>query len=126
MLKAHLARNSRQFIYLSRVVIGLGCSASPALASAKSTYYFNVATEQLRSMSERLQTTHGRERDVLQAQWNEQSKTILPQGHGVISGNPPTFILTIYWGKNINARCDRDTIGQSGCIRTVITLREPF
>jgi prepilin-type N-terminal cleavage/methylation domain-containing protein len=111
---------------LALLLLGLDAIQIRALASAKSTYYFSVATEQIRSISERLQATEGGQRDALQAAWNEQNKLVLPQGYGVISGNPPTFILTIFWGKNLSLKCDRDTYGQSGCIRTSIKIRERF
>ena len=101
---------------LALLLLGLDAVQMKALHSVKSAYYFSVATEQLNSMLERLQTTHYQNNiDSLQLLWNEQNKRVLPQGRGTISLAPPNVVLTIYWGKIAN--CDRDKIGQSGCVR---------
>jgi type IV pilus assembly protein PilV len=101
---------------LSLLLLGLDAAQTKALQSAKSVYYFNVATEQLRSIMERLQAINTpNDINALQLLWDEQNARVLPQGRGEIDNSPPLIVITIHWGNNHN--CDRDQIGLSGCLR---------
>jgi prepilin-type N-terminal cleavage/methylation domain-containing protein len=108
---------------LSLLLLGLDAAETQALRQAKAVYYFNVAREQLNSMVEQLQTTQGAEFANIEAKWNEQNKQILPQGKGQISKQLPQFILSIFWGENIDASCQRNKIGLSGCLRLITKIK---
>lgn len=110
---------------LSLLLLALNAMQLTALRNTTSAYYFSVATEQLQSMAERLEATHGNPSSLQLLKWNEQNKTILPEGVGMIREMAPDTALILSWGK-INANeCDRTIVGQSGCLQLLTTIKEP-
>ena len=102
---------------LSIMLLGLDALQITALREAVSTYYFNVATEQLNVMAERLHTFKDNNLDEQLMIWNEQNRNVLPKGRGEMSGQYPDIALTIFWGMKSQKTCHKNTIGQSGCLR---------
>ena len=111
---------------LSLLLLGLDAMQLTALHQAKSAYYFSVASEQLHSMRERLQVIKGENVEVWQQAWNEQNRVLLPHGVGKIQGTAPEFVLSIFWGNKTSDVCDRNKIGQSGCLTSAIKIVGPL
>ena len=105
---------------LSILLLGLDAMQLAALREAESAYYLSVATQQLNNMLERLQITKNDSLSDQQQQWNQQNQMVLPNGRGVISGEYPHIKLAIYWGDESAGACEKDKIGQSGCLQLAL------
>jgi prepilin-type N-terminal cleavage/methylation domain-containing protein len=110
------------FIF-SLLLLGAAGMQFSALHQTESAYYFNIALEQLHSMTEHLHVTKGEQIDTLQQSWNEQIQHQLPNGAGLIEGNFPHFSLTVHWGESSAHPCDRTTIGLSGCVKQAVNIK---
>jgi hypothetical protein len=86
------------------------------LREAKAAYYFSAATNQLNNMLERLQVTKNDSISDQLQQWNQHNQVVLPNGRGIVSGEYPHFKLAIYWGEGNESSCEKDKVGQSGCL----------
>src|SRR5579862_5833322 len=84
---------------LALILLGFDAMEIFALRNTRSAFYFNVATNQLQNMAERLRalTIHD---DISQQErsWNLENQQVLPEGWGKVSGHYPTYTLTIFWG----------------------------
>lgn len=103
-------------LILSILLLGVDAMQITSLRETRASYYFSVATQQLQIMSERLHSLKARDINEQLTQWNKQNNEVLPQGHGVISGDYPHFTLTIFWGNADTNECNKNKIGQSGCL----------
>jgi prepilin-type N-terminal cleavage/methylation domain-containing protein len=72
-------------------------------------YYYNLAINQLWSLSERLQVNHDeyhRSQEIVE--WNAENRTLLPHGHGNLHCNQYDCEIIIKWGikreKNLSLR----------------------
>lgn len=69
-----------------------------SLKLAKTAYYSHVAVNQLNNLTERLkalQTEEGFMQEVLT--WNEENRSVLPEGFGTVTGVFPEYSATLCW-----------------------------
>ncbi|OGT37500.1 MAG: hypothetical protein A3F11_02465 [Gammaproteobacteria bacterium RIFCSPHIGHO2_12_FULL_37_14] len=108
------------FFILSLVLLGLDAVTITALREAKTAYFFSVATQQLNNLVERLTLIkNDKVTDVL-ANWNVENQQALPHGRGTIITHYPIYQLNIFWGDNKSMICNKNTIGNSGCLKLII------
>lgn len=109
-------------LILSMMLLGLDASEYFAVRENRNAYFFSIATLQLQSMVERLKTlgtATGLDNQILI--WNNQNQTVLPQGRGYISGQFPTYTITLFWGnENGSAICEENHGDFSGCLHEQI------
>lgn len=110
------------FIF-SILMFGMESVTFKSLQQAKSTYYFNVATQQINNMIERLRVIKAGNWEIAQENWNKENQNILPQGRGMIEGQYPNYVISIFWGQMNSSPCLQKKIGLSGCLsRNVIII----
>jgi len=107
------------FLILSAMLLGLDALQVTALRETKNAYYFSVAAQQLNNMVERFATFGDKQLDEQLAGWNQQNQAVLPQGRGRLEWGPHT-VLTIYWGRADQQRCDKNKTGMAGCLHILL------
>ena len=110
------------FLLLSMILLGLDAIQIYTLRKAHSVYFLSLATIQLNNLSERLQASNGRDLNSLWVSWNKENQAILPQGTGMIQGNFPHYVATIFWGTRFQTVCQPYLKGKSGCLKISVTL----
>jgi Tfp pilus assembly protein PilV len=110
------------FFILSLTLLGLDALLLYSLHHSKSTYYAEIATHQINNLVERLSVLGNAPLSAEQLQtWEQQAHDLMPNGRGALSydyfSNPE---ISIFWGKQGETICQKNQIGQSGCLRTVI------
>jgi prepilin-type N-terminal cleavage/methylation domain-containing protein len=110
---------------LAVLLVGLDAMQITALRKIRETANFSIATEQLVNLSERLHALGRLQGLAAQTDaWNLENAQLLPAGTGVVSGEYPSYIATIYWGKH-SGECQEIHTGTSGCIKKEIHLATP-
>jgi len=72
----------------------------------QSAYELTQATQQVRSMSERLKMLGGYPDFKEQLSiWNQENQLILPNGKGYVSGQYPRYSIQLCWDSQGNQRC---------------------
>lgn len=107
-------------LLISFILLGLDATQIYALKRAKAHYFFSLATQQVNNLREQLYA--GRQVIDINAQvanWNKQNHLLLPQGFGVLTGNFPNYVVTLYWGTM--DFCAQTYIGESGCVKEKIS-----
>lgn len=108
---------------LSLALLALDASQITSLNHNRAAYFSAVAENQLQNMSEQLKASLPNPSlpEVL-ANWNSQNATVLPKGIGSITGNFPSYTLTIAWGNENPDHCKKSNSGQSGCITEEVIM----
>lgn len=102
---------------LSILFLGLDAANLAALHEAEALYYFNVATQQMNNLVERLSIAYPHDLPQQISLWNVQNQQTLPQGHGKLLVNNLNYQIEIKWGKNESPLCNK--IGKSGCLQWI-------
>jgi Tfp pilus assembly protein PilV len=102
-------------LLLSFILLGFDATEMYSVRAIRAAYYFDVATNQLNNMYERLRML-GADDDVSSQiiMWNKENQIVLPQGRGQVLGHFPDYTIIVYWG-NI-PMCTHNQLGNSGCI----------
>ncbi len=109
-------------LLISLILLGLDGMQLYSWKLTKTAYFYNVATNQLNNVMERLtvvQTADGFMQQV--SAWNIENKAVLPMGYGTVTGAFPNYITTIYWGTQKH-NCIKNHVGEAGCLREKIQL----
>ncbi len=107
---------------LTFILLGFDEMEIYSLRQTRATYYFHLATQQLNSMIERLQTVGMYSSVTEQIEiWNMQNQQLLPEGQGEVIGSYPNYTLIIFWGNALHS-CPEIKIGRSGCIKRNIKI----
>ena len=104
------------FLLLSMILLGLDAIQIYTLRKAHSVYFLSLATIQLNNLSERLQASNGKDLNSLWVSWNKE------KGTGMIQGNFPHYVATIFWGTRFQTVCQPYLKGKSGCLKISVTL----
>ncbi len=109
-------------LLLSLMLLGFDAMEIYALKQSRVAFYYSAAEQQLNNMRERLLSMSAQHDVETQlAAWNEENKTVLPQGFGSVQGEFPHYITTIFWGK-MPHRCGEIKVGESGCLKEKVQL----
>lgn len=106
---------------LSLLMLGLNSIQAVSLRNAHSASYSAIAAMQLQSMAERLKLLNDNEITEQVTYWNNQNKSMLPQGRGTVSGHFPSYHVVIYWGQTTQ-QCNELSQGLSGCLSLDVNL----
>ncbi len=99
---------------LSLVLLNFDAMEIFSIRENRNAYFFSVAENQLNSMVERLKAFDKKiDLEKQLAIWNQQNRTVLPQGIGFVKGNQ----ISIFWGKKSNNKnCEKILIGELNCL----------
>lgn len=100
-------------LILSLVLLGFDAMELVALQRSRSAFLFNLATEQLHSMQERIQAYGKSDLPKQLALWNEDNMALLPLGKGHVVNDR----ISIFWGEKTNKRvCKQLQENRLNCI----------
>lgn len=100
---------------LSVMLLGLDAIQITSLNETIASYYYTQAQNQLEEITEYLTSIKEADNSDVIAQWNKQNHEVLPQGHGEVQGSYPHYLISIFWGGQLQA-CPKNKIGKTGCI----------
>lgn len=105
---------------LSLILLSWDIMQITALQTMQSAYHYNIAQQQLLTMTEHIKTNRAvNSQDFVN--WQKQNKKVLPQGRGTIKGQYPFFMIGILWGNKSASECQYQ-IGNTGCLQLAINL----
>lgn len=105
-------------LLVSLMLLGLASQTLFNFKQAENVSDISIANRQIESMAERLTVVNGQDDSVFVANWNQENKLLLPNGHGKIAGTYPHYLISIAWGRG-HADCSKTSIHhQAGCLIT--------
>jgi len=110
-------------LLLSMLLLGADALEIYALRAHRVNDYFSVASLQIQNIAERLKVHQAFvSTSTVEMEWNQQNQLVLPGGRGVIEGVFPHYKISIFWGELSETHCQKNQLGQSGCIQQMISL----
>jgi hypothetical protein len=91
-----------------------------SLRASRGNFYLSQAINQANNMAQFLQSHHGDGSRYLDT-WQQQTQSVLPLAHALISGSYPSYQIFILWGGN-TSDCTHNQSGISGCVVENINL----
>lgn len=102
---------------LSLMLLGLDAMEIISLQESQSDYYFSIAKQQVRVMTEGIHAIKNQTSlNPFILFWNKQNQSSLPKGRGMVTGTYPHYAITIFWGDKTESSCIKNHIGPSGCL----------
>jgi prepilin-type N-terminal cleavage/methylation domain-containing protein len=102
-------------LLLCILLMGADAFQLETLRSVKANFYAFLANNQLINLVEKCHASRQLSMNDIEV-WNQQNKTLLPNGVGEVHGQCPQMKLTIFWGKISSKQCDKIRLGESGCL----------
>lgn len=109
------------FCILAIFLLGCDLAIVQSFKETENTYYFAVANQQLLNLAEYFYAAQAMSEEIL-PEWNKQNAIVLPQGYGIIDDN--SAAISIFWGENAPKNCDKNKIGQLGCLRLDLNINQ--
>lgn len=104
------------FCLLSLVMLGMNAMQLSSLQHLQASLYVAAASEQLASLDNYLQSTHGSNADKFIDEWKSQIAEMLPSGAGDLYGDFPSYVISIFWGGTNTSTCRPPQAGKRGCL----------
>lgn len=108
------------FLIASISLLGVDATLIISLQRAKSGFYFSIAVEQLNVMTERMEVLKRFSSVRAFNEWNKQNEEVLPGGRGTLQNEGSSQVLSIFWGTGEKGRCQKNQLGQAGCLRVTL------
>lgn len=104
-------------VILSLALLGFDAFEIDALHKIRNAYYAAIASEQLYSMAERLQS-HTIEQYPEQIRiWSAENELLLPASRGLVTFQQSPFQITLFWGQKTNKKtCQESNKGLLHCL----------
>lgn len=87
-----------------------------SLQQLQASLYVAAASEQLASLDNYLQSSHGINADEFIDAWKTHTAEMLPLGRGEMRGSFPAYTLSIFWGGTNAGNCQPPQTGKRGCL----------
>jgi hypothetical protein len=104
------------FCLLSLVMLGMNAMQLSSLHQLQASLYVAAASEQLASLDNYLQSTHGTNPSEFIDEWKSQIAEMLPSGAGELHGEFPSYVISIFWGGTNANTCQPPQAGKHGCL----------
>lgn len=104
------------FCLLSLVMLGVNAMQLSSLQQLQASLYVAVASEQLTSLDNYLQSNQGINAEEFIKEWKTQIADMLPSGMGELHGDFPSYRISIFWGGAKAATCQSPQVGKRGCL----------
>ncbi len=106
----------------STLLLGIDMLQVTSVGAARASLYFNTAMRQADAMINRILLSRGENMTDIFNHWNDENKTLLPRGRGVIAGTYPEYIVSVFWGGGEMVECTLNHPGASGCVRQYVRI----
>jgi Tfp pilus assembly protein PilV len=97
---------------LTLMLLGLDAMQWHALRKTKQAHHYFIAAHQVTQML-RISASS---RHAYQYEWNNQNKSLLPNGNGLIDAEH----IVVTWGEQDGVDCKQTQIGVAGCVSAKI------
>lgn len=110
------------FLLISIVLAGSFKFQLSIIKQAKSNYFYWIATQQIQSISERIQSCQSCDITQILKRWNNENKEVLPKGKGNITGTFPNYIIELAWSGGSFESCQSGALREIKCIVLKLNL----